>query len=102
SVIITLLALSLVLLPLGVGLPVLTATLALARALGSVDRRIANSLLNAKIAQPSPAVDSTPISVPEGASWWRRTAAMAGDASGWRHVAWLAAGPIPAAVGFTA
>ena len=102
SVIITLLALGLALLPLGVGLPVLTATLALARALGGIDRRIANSLLNAKIAAPSSAADSTPIAVPEGASWWRRTAAMVGDASGWRHVAWLAAGPVPAAIGFTA
>lgn len=102
SVIITLLALGVVLLPLGVGLPMLVATLSLARVMGGWDRRLVNQLLGGTIAAPPAPSEHAQRALPDDASWWRRTATLAGDASSWRHVAWITAGPVTGAVGFTA
>lgn len=66
---------------LGVGVPLLLATLALGRALGEVERRLANALLDAGIEAPDP-VDRSGSRVDRA----RRTLR---DPRTWRSLAWL-------------
>jgi signal transduction histidine kinase len=101
TVVITLLVLGVVLLPLGIGVPVLVATLSIARGLGTLDRLLVNALLRGGIAA-APSSSEVARAVPADASWWRRTHTQLGDASGWRQVAWLSASPVLAGVGFSA
>jgi signal transduction histidine kinase len=103
TVIATMLVLGVVLLIVGIGLPILVATIATARWLGGLDRRIANALLGAGVEAPPPAsANPRVVERAEGTSWWAHTTAMLADAPGWRHVAWLAVAPITMTIGFTA
>lgn len=103
TVIASMLVLGAVLLIFGIGLPILVASIATARWLGGLDRRLANALLGAGVDAPPPASANPRVAErADGTSWWAHTTAMLADVPGWRHVAWLGVAPVTMTFGFTA